>query len=82
MKLKILSNDKFIIRYKIDLLNKSKLINSIESINYISEPKNKKNLVQSKKGKNKETFKNKDKIKRSKSKKKIKTLWVRRKKRS
>ena len=39
-------------------------------------------INQSKKGKNKETLKNKDKIKRSKSKKKIKTLWVRRKKKS
>ncbi len=83
--IKILSNDKFIIpEYKIDLLNKSKkLINTIENINSIVEVKKfKPNLVQNKKGKIKETLKGKDKTKKTKSKKKIRTLWVRRRKKN
>ncbi len=83
--IKIISNDKFIIpEYKIDLLNKSKkLINTIENINSIVEvKKSRPNLVQNKKGKIKETLKGKDKTKKTKSKKKIRTLWVRRRKKN
>ena len=80
---KILSNNKFIIpEYKIDLLNKSKKpINSIENINTIIEVKKiKKDISKSKKKTVRETVKNKDKNKKAKNKKKIRTLWVRRKK--
>ena len=80
---KILSNDKFIIpEYKIELINKSKKkINTIENINPIFEKKKiVKNVKKEKKDKVKETLKSKDKIKKTKSKKKIRTLWVRRKK--
>lgn len=85
---KILSKEEFIIpEYKIDLLNKSKkLINSIENINsIIAIKKNKKDIKKDKKDKkekNKSTLKDKDKIKKTKSKKKIRTLWVRRKKKN
>ncbi len=80
---KILSNDKFIIpEYKIDLLNKSKKpINSIENINLIIETKKlKKDQSLIKKTKGKDVFKKKEKIKKIKSKKKVRTLWVRRRK--
>ena len=83
LEVKILSNEKFIIpEYKIDLLNKSKkLINSYENINNIIEiKKTEKNFLKGKKRSTKETSKNKDKIKKTKVKKKIRTLWVRRKK--
>jgi len=82
---KILSEDKFIIpEYKIDLLNKSKkLINTVENINAIIQTNKMNNgNVKVKKGKIKDTNKSKDKIKKSKIKKKIRTLWVRRKKKS
>ena len=82
---KILSNDKFVIpEYKIDLLNKSKkLINSIENINSIIEiKKDIKSLKKEKKDKNKILVKTKEKIKKTKSKKKIRTLWTRRKNKS
>ncbi len=83
---KIISNEKFIIpEYKIDLLNKSKkIVNSIEhisSIVQINKTKNVSTLVKKNVDKNK-VINNKDKIKKSKSKKKIRTLWVRRKKKS
>ena len=81
--IKILSNEKFIIpEYKIDLLNKSKkLINSIENINTIIEIKKlKKNKIQEKKTKVQSSLKSKDKVKKTKSKKVKRTLWVRRKK--
>ena len=82
---RIMSNDKFIIpEYKIDLLNKSKkLIETIENINSIikiNQPKIK--IVKTKKYKSEETIKSKDKIKKTKIKKKIRTLWLRRKKKS
>jgi ribonuclease E len=80
---KILSNNKFIIpEYKIDLLNKSKkLINVVENISSIIQLNKIKNvIVKTKKTKNKEIVKSKDRIKKTKSKKKIRTLWVRRKK--
>jgi len=80
---KIMSDNKFIIpEYKIDLLNKSKkMINTIENINSIIEvKKNKKNLIKQKRVKIKDGIKTKDKVKKTKPKKKMKTLWVRRKK--
>ncbi len=80
---KIMSNDKFIIpEYKIDLLNKSKkLVNSIENINSIIEVKKiKKNVLKNKKNKEKDPPKSKERVKKTKTKKKIRTLWVRRKK--
>ena len=80
---KILSNDKFIIpEYKIDLLNKSKkLINVVENISSIIQLNKIKNVIaKTKKTKNKEIVKSKDRIKKTKSKSKIRTLWVRRKK--
>ena len=80
---KILSNNKFIIpEYKIDLLNKSKkLINVVENISSIIQLNKIKNVIaKTKKTKNKEIVKSKDRIKKTKSKKKIRTLWVRRKK--
>ncbi len=81
--LNIFSDNKFIIpEYKINLLNKSKkLIKSIENINAIKEIKKttiKKNIE--KKETNKADSKSKQKIK--KTKKKIRTLWVRRKKKA
>ena len=82
---KILSEERFIIpEYKINLLNKSKkLVNTIENINSITEVKKAKvNFIKGKKEKIKEIVKTKDKIKKTKSKKKIRTLWVRRKKKA
>jgi ribonuclease E len=82
---KILSNDKFIIpEYKIDLLNKSKkILSTIENVSSIIETKKiKKNLIKNKKEKNKQITKIKEKTKKTKSKKKIRTLWVRRKKKN
>ena len=82
---KVLSNEKFIIpEYKIELLNKSKkIINTIENIDTIFEKKQIiKKIKKDKKNKIKETLKSKDKIRKTKSKKKIRTLWVRRKKKS
>ena len=79
--MKIFSDDKFIIpEYKIDLLNKSKkLINSFENINLVIA--NKKITKKSMKEK-KDTARIKDKTKKTKSKKKVRTLWVRRKKKN
>ena len=81
---KILSENKFIIpEYKIELLNKSKkIINSIENINAIIEKKKPKILIKEKKDKNLVSLKGKEKTKKTKQKKKIRTLWVRRKKKS
>ena len=78
---KIFSDDKFIIpEYKIDLLNKSKkLINSFENINLVIA--NKKITKKSMKEK-KDTARIKDKTKKTKAKKKVRTLWVRRKKKN
>ena len=80
---KILSNEKFVIpEYKIELLNKSKkLINSIENINKIIEIKKiEKKSVKEKKEQNKPILKSQEKTKKTKVKKKIRTLWIRRKK--
>tara|TARA_Y100000768_G_scaffold111526_1_gene82129 strand:+ start:12490 stop:14301 length:1812 start_codon:yes stop_codon:yes gene_type:complete len=82
---KIMSDEKFIIpEYKIDLLNKSKkLVNTFENIKIITQTnKIKNNVVKIKKGKEKQISKSKDKVKKIKSKKKIRTLWVRRKKKN
>ena len=81
--IKILSENSFVIpEYKIDLLNKSKkLINSFEYINrIIYTDKKVKKSTKEKKDTNKQTTKSKDKVKKTKIKKKIRTLWVRRKK--
>ena len=83
--IKMMSDDKFIIpEYKIDLLNKSKkLINTVENISSIvSLDKMKKKFKKTKKLKDKKIVKNKDTLKKTKSKKKIRTLWVRRKKKN
>ena len=80
---KILSDHDLIIpEYKIDLLNKSKkLIKSFENINSIIQlDKTKNSVLKKKKEKVKEDIKTKEKIKKTKSKKKVRTLWVRRKK--
>ena len=80
-KINIFSDKKFIIpEYKIDLINKSKkILKTIENIK--DEFENKKINVQSKK-KKKQIIKDteKTKNKKTKLKKKIRTLWVRRKK--
>ena len=76
-KIEIISNENFIIpEYQIDLLNKSKkLLNKVENINNIVQLKK---VVIEKKKKNKKLIK-KEPLK-LKSKKKLRTLWVRRKK--
>ena len=81
LELKILADHKFVIpEYKIELLNKSKkIINTVENI-YSIEGLNKKKDNHPVVKKTKENFKNKDKVKKTKTKKKIRTLWVRRKK--
>ena len=81
--IKILSNNNFIIpEYKISLFNKSKkLVNTFENINPIIETiKIRGDFKEKKKVKVKENLKGKDKIKKAKTKKKIRTLWFRRKK--
>ena len=80
-----MSNDNFIIpEYKIDLLNKSKkLINSVENINSVIQVNKTKNILSKiKKPKEKITTKSKEKIKKTKARKKVRTLWVRRKKKN
>ena len=78
-KIEILSDEKLIIpEYKIDLLNKSKkIINTIENINKIVEIK--KLVKETPKGK-KSSKKIKKDTKKKKTKIKLRTLWVRRKK--
>ena len=81
--IKISSDEKFIIpEYKINLLNKSKkLINNVENLDsIIKTDKPKKKFENNKKEKVKLTAKNKNKTKKTSSKKKQRTLWVRRKK--
>ena len=85
---KILSDENFIIpEYKITLLNKSKkVINTFENINpiiQIIKKNDTKNVIKNdKKEKNKQSLKTKVKPKKTKLKKKIRTLWVRRKKKN
>ena len=78
LEVKILSsNDLIIPEYKIDLLNKSKkIINIVENINPIIQIKK----IKSSDTKNKKNIKTKEKIKKNKSKKNVRTLWIRRKK--
>jgi len=81
---KLFSEKKFIVpEYKIDLLNKSKkIIKSVENVNNIIDSKNTKTIIKDVKNvgvKNNLSKKSKIKLKKVKSKKKIKTLWVRRK---
>jgi ribonuclease E len=81
--IRILSKDIFLIpEYKIDLLNKSKkLINTVENIDSSFEIKKiDKNIGKKKVEKIDGKVKTRSKIKKSKSKKTIRTLWVRRKK--
>ena len=85
--IRIFSENNFIIpEYKIELINKSKkLINSIENINSIIKSKKIDNKIKKEKKekiKEKNSIKSKGKIKKTKLKKKIRTLWVRRKKKS
>ena len=81
---RIFSNNEFIIpEYKINLLNKSKkLINSIENINSVIQSKKISLNVKTEKKTAKKIIKSKDKIKKTKSKKTIRTLWVRKKKKN
>ncbi len=82
-KIEILSDEKLIIpEYKINLLNKSKkIINEIENINKIIEIKKFKQKSLEQRGLlKKELKKDKKDIKKNKSKKKLRTLWVRKKK--
>ena len=84
-KIEILSDEKLIIpEYKINLLNKSKkIINEIENINKIIEIKKFKQKSLEQKGVlKKELKKNKKDIKKNKSKKKLRTLWVRKKRKA
>ena len=81
--IKIQSNETFIIpEYKIDLLNKSKkIIKSFEKVDTIIEvDKTEKTKKKGEKVKSKEKIKNQEKMIKAKTKKKIRTLWVRRKK--
>ena len=83
LEIKIQSKETFIIpEYKIDLLNKSKkIIKSFEKIDSIVEiRKVEKKKEKEKKIKSKRNIKSKEKAPKTKIKKKIRTLWVRRKK--
>jgi len=84
-KIEILSDQKLIIpEYKIELFNKSKkLINTIENIDKIFEVKKiKKPISKEKKTITKEIKKGSKETKKKKIKTKLRTLWVRRKKKS
>ena len=77
-KIEVLSDEKLIIpEYRIELLNKSrKILNKFENVNNLAEKKN----IKPKKKEVKETKKLKKDNKKIKTKKKPRTLWVRRKK--
>ena len=87
-KIEIIADVKLIIpEYKIELLNKSKkIVNTVENINLIPEIKNllrktsKEKKV--KKEVKKEIKKDKKEVKKLKTKKQLRTLWVRRKKKN
>ena len=83
IKIDLIGDDTLIIpEYKIQLLNKSKkVINVIESINYIDEIKLKK-TINLKPTNKKEVKKVKKDLKKNKNKKILRTLWVRRKRKS
>jgi len=78
-KIDILSDEKLIIpEYKIELLNKSKkVINKIEKLENIVELNKPKKIINKD---TKENKKGKKSLKKTKEKKKLRTLWVRRKK--
>ena len=80
-KIELYSEENLIIpEYKIELLNKSKkLINKFENIKNIVENKR---FIKDVKKQKKEVKKEKKEIKKIKTKKKLRTLWVRRKKKS
>ena len=85
IEVKLISENEYIIpEYKINLLNKSKkIISSVENVNNIINSKYTKILTKKTKDvkeKNKLSKKSKIKLKKVKTRKKIKTLWVRRKK--
>ena len=87
LEVKILSDENFVIpEYKINLLNKSKkIISTVENINPIIQVNKLKNIKiekKEKKEKNKENLKSKVKLKKTKLKKKARTLWVRRRKKN
>ena len=85
IEVKLISENEYIIpEYKINLLNKSKkIIRSNENVNSIIKSKNtntsNKN-IKAKKEENKLDKKSKIKLKKVKTRKKVKTLWIRRKK--
>jgi len=81
LKIELLSDDTLIIpEYKIQLLNKSKkIINEVEYVNKIKEKKLT-NISNFKVKEKKETKKTKKDSSKTKTKKKLRTLWVRRKK--
>ena len=78
-KVEVLSDEKLIIpEYKIELLNKSKkVINKFENINNIIEIKK---IYKEKIDEKKDLKKEKKDLKKNKSSKKLRTLWVRKKK--
>ncbi len=78
-KVEVLSDEKLIIpEYKIELLNKSKkVINKFENINNIFEIKK---IYKEKIDEKKDLKKEKKDLKKNKSSKKLRTLWVRKKK--
>ncbi len=82
VKIEILSDNNLIIpEYKIELLNKSKkVLKKVESVNKLDENKKIK-TIKFKKEK-RETKKTKKETKKTKNKKILRTLWVRRKKKS
>ena len=85
LEIKIFSDENFIIpEYKIDLLNKSKkIINSFENVHSINLIKKTKTYLNAKKKeKIRQPSKSKDKVKKTKVKKKIRTLWIRRSKKN
>jgi ribonuclease E len=84
IKIEILSDVKLIIpEYRIDLLNKSKkILNTIENINNNIEAKKSNNIKNKEKKLKKETKKTVKEIKKIKTKKKPRTLWIRRKKKN
>ena len=81
LKIELISDEKLIIpEYKIELLNKSKkLIDIFQHINPIVDNNN---LSKNKKKEKKETKKIKKEIKKVKTKVKLRTLWVRRRKKN
>ena len=85
IEIKMFSNKELIIpEYKIDLINRSKkIINSFENVHSINLIKKTKTYLNAKKKeKIRQPSKSKDKVKKTKVKKKIRTLWIRRSKKN